>query len=107
MSEGDVEVGTQEVEIVNAPAEQAFHDMMDAIRALPDDAQEAQRVKFLAVFDERVSDLFFAKMDLAPAGPAYKVKRSTLYPSQSFVDAIAAVRAGELDWEIEDCSGLF
>lgn len=106
MSEGDVELSPLGVEVVSAPAEQAFHDMMDAIRALPDEAQEAQRVKFLAVFDERVSDLFFAKWDIAPAGPAYEIKRSTLYPSQSFVDAIAAVRAGELDWEIEDCSDL-
>jgi hypothetical protein len=52
------------------------------------------------VLKERLDDLFVMKPDVASAGSAHALKSSVLYPLQWLLDAIAAVRAGKLDWDI-------
>lgn len=83
------------------PAEAAMVDLRSAIEALPAAEHASQRVKFLTMFEEHLVDLFVIKMDVASAGPTHALKRSVLHPSQGLLDAISAVRAGELDWDIK------
>lgn len=87
--------------VSNDPADAAVYEMRAAINALPATERAAQHIKFLAVFDERPADLFISRMELDPARTTYTIKSATLYPSQGFLDMIAAVRAGKLGWEVE------
>lgn len=61
----------------------------------------AQRSKFQAMFVQCAGTFFFAKWKLACAGATYEFASAPLYPTQRFLDIIATVRAGDLDWNVE------
>ena len=86
----------------NSPVDRAFADFIDAIDKLPAAEQAAQRLKFLTILDECPGRLFFGRWELAPGtGPTYDIERSTLHPSEVYLNWIAALRAGNVDWDIE------
>ena len=80
---------------------EANRAMTQALDALPPAEAALGRRQILAMLDEQPGALFVTDVELSPTGPAYKIVRATLKPSQRYLDIIAAARAGNLDWQIE------
>jgi hypothetical protein len=59
------------------------------------------RRQILAMLDEMPGALFVTKLELSGTGPAYKIARAVLKPTQRYWDIIAAVRAGNLNWDVQ------
>ena len=76
--------------------------MMDAIASLSPLDEAAQRLKLLTMLDKEPGRLFFTKLDLSAAGPTHKIRRAILKPTEFYLGVIAAVRAGNLNWDAED-----
>jgi len=87
-------------------AEAVTAQMAKAIDALPPAVAAAERIKHSRMLSENVSRLFFIELELSGAGPTYDIKAAHLKPSRFYLDALAAVRAGKLDWDIEQPDSL-
>ena len=91
----------KELKLEAEAAEIATAEMYAALDALPVAVRASQLRKFHAVFDKQPGRLFITKVKLSGAGPTYHMERAVMEPTQFYLDAIAAVRAGVLDWDIE------
>ncbi len=94
-------VASEDFEFDTSAADAAEKELLSVFGALPAADSAAQRVKFLAMLDEKPGALLFTKLELAGTGPAYDIASARLYPTQRYWDIIAAIRAGNLDWDIE------
>lgn len=88
-------------EVDNSPVDEAVAQFKDAIANLPAAERETQRLNFLSMLDESPGNLFFIRMELSGTGPTHNIKRSVMYPSEFYLGWIAALRAGNLNWDIE------
>lgn len=80
--------------------------MVEAIDALPPAIAAAERIKHSRMLSEDVGRLLFIELDLSATGPTHDIKAAHLKPSRFYLDALAAVRAGKLDWDIEQPDSL-
>jgi hypothetical protein len=94
-------VASEDFVFDTSAADAAEKELMSVLGTLPAANSATQRVKFLAMLDEKPGALLFTKLELAGTGPAYNIATACLYPTQRYWDIIAAIRAGNLDWDIE------
>lgn len=82
------------------PANQATSEMVAAINELPDSVRAAQLFKIGRMLSKAPALLVFVG-DVRPAATGtVQDEGSLLYPTQRYLNAIAAVRAGKTDWDL-------
>src|SRR5687768_1826941 len=59
----------------------------------------------VSMLDKSPGRLFVIRMELGGAGPTHNIERSAMYPSEFHLGWIAAIRAGKLDWDVEQALG--
>ena len=79
----------------------AVSRMLEAIASLPLSDQALNREKFFVMVRDDPARLFRSEWEYAATASTVELRSNTLKPSQFFLDAISAVGAGKLDWDIE------